>query len=61
MQSLAGKTVLSTGGAGAAGQACLTACLREGARVMLSDRAAPQGPDHPDVAVHMVDGGFTAK
>jgi NAD(P)-dependent dehydrogenase (short-subunit alcohol dehydrogenase family) len=55
MQSLAGKTVLITGGAGAVGQACLTACLREGARVMLSDRAAPQGLDRPDVAVHAAD------
>jgi NAD(P)-dependent dehydrogenase (short-subunit alcohol dehydrogenase family) len=41
MARLAGKTVVLTGACGTIGEACLDALLAGGARVLLTDRAAP--------------------
>lgn len=43
MQSLSGKTILITGASGTVGQACLETLRRAGAKVAMTDRAAPPG------------------
>ncbi len=55
--SLFGKTVLITGAAGAVGQACRETFLKAGAKLMLTDRAAPTGID--DENVHFEAGDVT--
>ncbi len=53
--SLSGKTVLITGAAGAVGQACLETFLQAGAKVMMTDRAAPPPIVHADVHFQTAD------
>lgn len=55
MHDLSGKVVLITGAAGAVGQACLDTFLERGAKVVLTDRVPPPGPDHRDIYFHAAD------
>lgn len=53
--SLSGKVVLITGASGAVGRACLETFARVGAKVMLTDRAAPPPFDYADVHFQAAD------
>jgi NAD(P)-dependent dehydrogenase (short-subunit alcohol dehydrogenase family) len=53
--SLSGKVVLITGASGAVGQACLETFLQAGAKVMMTDRAAPPSIDHANVHFQAAD------
>lgn len=53
--TLDGKTVLITGAAGAVGQACLAVLLERGARIMMTDRAAPPQMPTGDIAFLQAD------
>jgi NAD(P)-dependent dehydrogenase (short-subunit alcohol dehydrogenase family) len=57
MHSFSGKTILVTGAAGTVGRACLETFLRQGAKVMLTDRTAPppEMMDHDDVYFQAAD------